>query len=76
MADKTKCAISKDEFKTHAQPLQLKVNGQTLVADPKEFSTGSFGWYFSGKITVEIDGKPVQVQAGLNLTVVGSKPQQ
>jgi hypothetical protein len=39
----------------------------------KEFSTGSLGWYLNGKTTIEIDGKPVAVQIGLNLTIVGSK---
>jgi len=37
------------------------------------FSTGSFGWYYNGKTTVMVDGKPLSVQVGLNLTVVGSK---
>jgi hypothetical protein len=44
-----------------------------MLADVKEFSTGSLGWYLNGKATLEIDGKPVQVQIGLNLTLVGSK---
>jgi hypothetical protein len=39
----------------------------------KEFSTGSLGWYLNGKTMVEVDGLPVAVQIGLNLTVVGSK---
>ena len=43
------------------------------MAEVKEFSTGSLGWYLNGKATLEIDGKPVQVQIGLNLTLVGSK---
>ena len=44
-----------------------------MLADVKEFSTGSLGWYLNGKATLEIDGKPVQVQIGLNLGLVGSK---
>ena len=43
------------------------------LADVKEFSTGSFGWYLNGKIVVNVDGKPCSVQVGMNLTVVGSK---
>jgi hypothetical protein len=39
----------------------------------KEFSTGSLGWYLNGKVSVEIDGRPVAVQIGMNLTIVGSK---
>lgn len=37
------------------------------------FSTGSFGWGASDKITIMVDGVPVKVQASVNLTVVGSK---
>ena len=29
--------------------------------------------FFNGKTTISVDGKPMQVQVGLNLTVVGSK---
>jgi hypothetical protein len=73
MADKRVCPITKDEFLAKAAPVAIKVNGQTVTLDPRTFSTGSFGWYFSGKVSIEIDGKPVAVQCGLNLTVVGSK---
>ncbi len=44
-----------------------------MVAEPKGFSTGSFGWYLNGKVTLTIDGKAVPVQIGANFTVVGSK---
>jgi len=44
-----------------------------MLAEVKTFSTGSFGWYMNGKTVVTIDGKPVSVQIGMNLTVVGSK---
>ena len=43
------------------------------MADKREFSTDSFGWYYNGKTTVTVDGKVLSVQVGLNLTVVGSK---
>jgi hypothetical protein len=56
-----------------AEPVKLVINGQELVADRKEFSTGSFGWFYNGKVSVLVDGKPLNVQVGLNLTVVGSK---
>lgn len=56
-----------------AQPVKIEVGGNTLTAEKKEFSTGSFGWYLSGKATLQVDGKPVTVQVGANLAVVGSK---
>lgn len=70
---KTVCPFSREEFNTKAKPVQLQVEGTSLFAEPKQFSTGSFGWYLSGKATVMVDGKPVQVQVGANLTVIGSK---
>jgi hypothetical protein len=53
--------------------VKVVINGQELIADKREFSTGSFGWYYNGKINIIVDGKPLSVQIGLNLTVVGSK---
>ena len=70
---KSPCPISKTHFTEKAEPIKLVINGQELVADKKEFSTGSFGWFFNGKISVAVDGKPLSVQVGLNLTVIGSK---
>ena len=31
------------------------------------------GWNVNDKVSIEIDGKPVTVQIGMNLTIVGSK---
>ena len=44
-----------------------------MLADVKEFSTGSLGWYLNGKTIVKVGDKPVTVQIGLNMTIVGSK---
>lgn len=44
-----------------------------VIAVKKEFETGSLGWYGNGKILVEIDGKPCEVQMGFNFTLIGSK---
>ena len=70
---KSVCSISRPQFREHAQPLEVIVNGVPFVADVKEFSTGSLGWYLNGKTTVRINDVPVNVQIGLNLTIVGSK---
>ena len=70
---KLACPISKTHFIETAAPVKLVINGQELIADKKEFSTGSFGWFFNGKISVMVDGKPLSIQVGMNLTVVGSK---
>ena len=73
MASKTVCSVTRAQFTSKAEPLKVVINGQELIADGKEFSTGSFGWYLNGKVVVPIDGKSVSVQVGMNLTVVGSK---
>ncbi len=70
---KSACPLSKTQFIEKAEPVKLAINGQELMADRKEFSTGSFGWYYNGKINVMVDGKLLSVQVGMNLTVVGSK---
>ena len=44
-----------------------------MIGAPREFTTGSLGWNISSKMTIMIDDKPVTVQVGLNLTIVGSK---
>ena len=56
-----------------ATPLKITINGQDMLAEVKSFSTGSFGWYLNGKTVIEIDGKAVSVQIGMNMTIVGSK---
>jgi len=44
-----------------------------MLADVKCFSTGSVGWYLTGKVTIRVGDVPVSVQIGLNLTIVGTK---
>ena len=70
---KSPCPISKTQFLENAEPVKIMIGNSEIVADKREFSTGSFGWYYNGKTTVMVDGKPLSVQVGLNLTVVGSK---
>ncbi len=72
-APKTVPTITRDQFKNHAKPLAVAINGKEMTAAVKEFSTGSLGWNISDKMQVEIDGQPVMVQVGLNLTIIGSK---
>ena len=67
------CPITKEDFFAKAEPLKVEIAGIPMIAEPKAFSTGSYGWYLNAKTTVIIDGKAVPVQIGANLTVVGSK---
>lgn len=73
MGKKSGCPIDRNEFRQHAQPVEVVINGVPMLAEVKEFSTGSLGWYLNGKTTLKIGEKLVPVQIGLNLTVVGSK---
>jgi hypothetical protein len=70
---KSACPVSLSQFLEKAEPMRVAINGQEMLAEVKSFSTGSFGWYLNGKIVVTVDGKPVSVQVGMNMTVVGSK---
>ena len=70
---KSPCPVSLSQFLEKAEPLKVIINGQEMLAEVKSFSTGSFGWYINGKTVVNVDGKPLSVQIGMNLTVVGSK---
>jgi hypothetical protein len=70
---KTNCPITRSDFKQHAKAVTVKIGEVPLLAEVKEFSTGSLGWYLNGKTTIEVAGKPVTVQIGMNLTIVGSK---
>ena len=73
MAKKTTCPITRAEFHSQAKPVTVTINGVALPAEVKEFSTGSLGWYLNGKMSIEVGGKLVSVQIGMNLTIVGSK---
>src|SRR3569832_486350 len=73
MQPKTTCPISRADFLAKAQPLKIDVNGFPMVAEPREFSTGSFGWYVNGKASQVVDGKNVSVQVGMNHNNKGSK---
>ena len=70
---KTNCPITRAEFTEHAKPVSVKIGEVPLLAEVKEFSTGSLGWYLNGKTTIDVGGKLVTVQIGMNLTIVGSK---
>jgi hypothetical protein len=73
MAKKTSCPITRADFRAHAKPVTVTINGIPLMCEVKEFSTGSLGWYLNGKTSIDVGGTPVSVQIGLNLTIVGSK---
>jgi hypothetical protein len=70
---KTLCPISRDAFVGQAKSVEVVINGQPVMAEVKEFSTGSFGWHFGDKLTLKVGDTLMKVQVGLTLTVIGSK---
>ncbi|HEY3967405.1 MAG TPA: hypothetical protein VGM05_22785 [Planctomycetaceae bacterium] len=70
---KTTCPINRAQFHENAKAVEVVISGVPLMAEVKEFSTGSLGWYLNGKTTIRINDQPVSVQIGMNLTIVGSK---
>ncbi len=69
-----KCQLTKEQFLSQAQPVTLTIGDKTIEVKPREFSTGSFGWFYSGKAQLLVGDTAVHVQVGLNLTAIGSKP--
>ena len=67
------CPVDRKTFAASAEQVLVDVGGQCLGADPREFKTGSIGWFANGKITVMVDGHPVVAQAQLTLTAINSK---
>ena len=74
---RTTCPVTREQFKrAPAVTVQFVVDGQVVssqTATPREFSTGSLGWYTGDKVTVPVDGVPCKCQVGCNLTVVSSR---
>ncbi|KAJ1611699.1 apicomplexan specific protein [Cryptosporidium canis] len=68
--------MSIDEFLEKSQILSLTINGsnEKLAISPRQFSTGSVGWYYGGKVPLPVgDDLEVVCQVSVNCTVVGSK---
>ena len=70
---KSSCSVTRAEFLEKAPPVEVVINGIPMMAEVKEFSTGSLGWYLTGKTNLKVGEKSVSVQIGMNLTIVGSK---
>ena len=72
-SSKSSLALTREEFRTTAKPIPVVLGGKEMIAMVKEFSTGSLGWNINDKMLVDVGGKPVMVQVGMNLTIIGSK---
>ncbi len=71
-------SISKAAFHRGAKLLNVQILAGNKIAaefelDPREFSSGSFGWFASEKLNVPVGNERVRCQLSLNVTVIGSK---
>ena len=64
---------TKTEFMSEAQAFEIQIGDQKLLMEPKKFSTGSVGFFSNGKVTMNVGGKLVKMQANVMLTAIGSK---
>lgn len=69
----TKCPVTRAEFTESAKPLLVKIGDAQVILNPKEFKTGSFGYFSNEKVIVQVGGTPVKFQANLQLAAIGSK---
>ncbi len=71
---KRECQVSREEFNSNAKSVPVNFDGYGIMnALPREFSTGSFGWYANGKLQMQVNGIVCDVQIGVTMTVIGSK---
>jgi hypothetical protein len=72
-ATATRCLVSRAHFVANAKPITVSLNGQPVLLEVKEFSTGSLGYYANAKVGLDIGGTLVKFQVGFQLTAIGSK---
>jgi hypothetical protein len=70
-----KTGMSPEEFEEHAEPVDLLFGDHQLRAEPRKFSTGSYGWRVANTpITMMVNGVELTARFSGNVIVVGSKP--
>jgi len=63
-------------FMKKARMLPVQLGDAKVNVPPKEFSTGSCGFFMSSKVPIQMFGERVMMQCTLNCTVIGSKEWQ
>ena len=61
------CPVSLDEV-MDSKPIAIKIGDTLVSAEPKQFKSGSFGFYYGGAVTQMVGDTPVKFQASLILT--------
>ncbi len=65
--------MTREQFGQSAKALRVLIDELPIFAVPKRFSTGSVGWNANGKTQIVVNGEPLEIQVGINLTVIGTK---
>merc|ERR1719478_356745 len=66
-------AFTKKAFMEAAKAFKINVGDKAMQVPTKKFSTGSCGWWQTGKANVKVGDQEVTVQAQLSFIVIGSK---
>lgn len=61
---------AKQAFLGKAEALGVTIGTSRLIMEPRQFSSGSVGWFCSGKATVN----GILCQVSMNVVAVGSGP--
>ncbi len=68
--------VPKEFFLSRAKAVPATLGSDRTFVQPREFASGSYGWYYQGKHFVEVGGEVLAVQVGITVTVIGSKPEK
>lgn len=66
-------AMTRKAFMEAAEAPKVKFGEKVITVPPKQFSTGSCGFYASSKVTVDVAGQPLTLQCQFSCQVIGSK---
>lgn len=67
--EKKKQLPSSKQLDDAPSSVSVAVDGQTIVGEKREYSSGSVGWNVSGKVVIG----GLQCQVSCNIVIVGSK---
>jgi hypothetical protein len=67
------CPVTRDEFHGNAKAMSCKIGDVLMNAGPREFSTGTLGWYGKGDSQLSVGDKDVDVTIQISVFVKKSK---
>ena len=68
-----KSPVTRKKFREAAKPIPAKLGDMPLAVMPKEFETGTLGFYTTGSTVVEIDGVPMKATFMVQVFISNSK---